>query len=195
MEALVLTDGHQYLLNGVPFNGPSVTEVLNKMNMMGYLPNDQYFLDRGTYVHEAIALYLRGQLDESSLSEGIRPFVDSAIEYITATGYKATHIELPLHDPIYQYCGTLDALPLRDWKNSSNQAWHSIQLAAYYHLAVVNNLKPEIPCSIHLSDKGKLPKVEPYKLEKIYADKKIFLAALACYQWRRTNKLIKEKAS
>lgn len=190
---LKLTEEHIYLLNGQPFPGPSTTEVIKAADFMGWLPEDQYYLDRGQFVHEAVALYLKGQLNESSLSEGVKPFVDSAIEYITATGYKAEHVELSLYDPIYMYCGTVDALPLRDWKNSNNQPWHSIQIAAYYNLAVVNGLKPELPCTVHLSGKGKMAKAEPYTSAQILADKKTFFAALLCYQWRKQNNLIKEK--
>lgn len=192
---LTLDAEHIYRLDGEVFPGPSVTEVIKAAGFMGYLPEDQYYLDRGTYVHEAIALYLKGQLDFGSLSEGIKPFVDSAIEYITITGYKAEHVELSLYDPVYMYCGTIDTLPLRDWKNSHHQPWHSIQISSYYNLALVNDLKPELPCTVHLSDKGKMAKAEPYTAARIYDDRKTFFSALHCYQWRKNNGLIKEKAS
>lgn len=190
---LTLSEGHIYLLNGKPFPGPSVTEVIKAAGFMGYLPEDQYYRDRGSYVHEAIALYLKGQLDFGSLSEGIKPFVDSAIEYITVTGYKAEHVELSLYDPVYMYCGTLDTLPLKDWKCGGKSYWHSLQISSYYNLAVINKLSPEIPVNVHLSDKGKLPKTEPYKMQDIRAAQKVFLSALCVYQARKNNRLIKEK--
>ncbi len=191
---LTLDDNHKYHLDGKIFPGPSVTEVIKASGFMGWLPEDKYYLDRGTYVHQAIALYLKGQLDEGSLSEGVRPFVESAIEYITVTGYKAEHVELSLHDPIYIYCGTLDALPLRDWKNGGREYWHSLQIGAYFNLARANGLSPEFPVSVHLSDKGKYPKVEPYRMQDLREAQKVFFSALCVYQTRKNHGLIKEKA-
>lgn len=190
---LTLTENHVYLLDDQPFSGPSVTEVIKACGFMGYLPDDQYYRDRGSYVHEAIAMYLKGTLDESSLSEGIKPFVDSAIQYIEDTGFKAEHIELSLHDPVYMYCGTVDTLPLRDWKTGGKEYWHSLQIAAYYNLAVTNKLFPELPLNVHLSDKGKRSKVEPYKVQDIRAAQKVFLSALCVYQARKNNGLLKKE--
>lgn len=171
-----------------------MTEVIKSAGLMGYLPEDQYFLDRGSYVHEAIAMYLKGTLDETALAEGIKPFVDSAIEYITVTGYKAREIELPLYDPIYKYCGTIDALPLRDWKTGGKSFWHSAQIVAYSELCKANNIDSGIPLNVHLSDKGKMPKVEPYTLIQLRDAKRTFFAALYLYQVRKNNGLLtKEK--
>jgi len=186
-------ENHLYYLNGELFSGPSVTTVISASGLMGYLPDDIYYLNRGKFVHEAIALYLKGRLEESSLSEGIKPFVDSAIEYITVTGYRAEHVELSLFDPVYLYCGTLDALPLRDWKSGGKSYWHSLQISAYYNLAVTNNLKPELPLNVHLNDKGKLPKVEPYRIQEIREAQKVFLSALCVYQARKNHGLLKKE--
>ena len=164
---------------------------------MGWLPDDKYYLDRGTFVHQAISMYLSGTLDESSLSEGVKPFVDSAIEYITVSGYKPKHVELSLHSPLFRYCGTLDAWPLLDWKTGGKEAWHVIQMSAYFFLAHENEITSfpmPMPLNVHLKNDGKLPKSEPYTLAQLLEAKKIFLSAIACYQWRKQHKLIKEKS-
>ena len=105
-----------------PVGTVSVTEVIKASGLMGYMPEDQYYLDRGSYTHEAIALYLKDNLNEGLLSEGLKPFVDSAITWIQLAGYKAEFIELSLYDPVMKLCGTVDAIPLVDWKNSSSMA-------------------------------------------------------------------------
>jgi len=189
---LTLNDKHEYILDGKPFNGPSVTTVLKATGFYGWMPEDVYYRDRGSFVHEAIAMYLRGTLDESSLSEGVRPFVDSAIEYIQATGYKAEHIELPLMDDIYGYCGCVDALPLRDWKNGGPQYSTTVQISTYYHLAKQNCLGPGLPISVHLSSKGKMAKSVPYSMRTVLDEYKVFLSALHVYKARQHHGLLKE---
>ena len=190
---ITLDENHVYSSGGVILDDPSVTEVISAAGLMGWSPADQYYLDRGRFVHEAIALYLKGRLDESSLSEGIRPFVDSAIEYIMTTGYKAEYIELSLHDSVYGYNGTLDALPLRDWKNSGKQSWHAVQISAYYNLAKYNCLNPMLPLTVHLNANGKTAKVETYKIRTINDSYQVFLSALHIFKWRKNKGLIKEK--
>lgn len=191
---LTLTEDHIYLLDGQPFNGPSTTEVIKQSGMMGWLPEDQYFLDRGSFVHEAIAMYLKGVLDESTLADGVKPFVESAILWIQASGYKAEHIELSLHDPILGYCGTPDSIPLIDWKNSGKCAWQGIQLSAYWNLCNVNDIKGgHQPMIIHLDGKGKMAKCHPYTMPELIAGFRVFSSALHVYQWRKHNGLLKEK--
>jgi hypothetical protein len=174
-------------------NYPSVTEIIKAEGFMGWLPEDQYYLDRGAFVHEAIALYFKGTLDMESLAEGIKPFVDSAIEYITFTGYKPEHAELSLCSPMYKYCGTLDAWPLLDWKTGGKSHWHVLQMAAYFNLGMENiqDAPSHIPVNVHLSDKGKMPKCEPYKLIELMDAKRTFLSALNCYQWKKSKGVIK----
>lgn len=191
---LTLTENHIYMLDGQTFNGPSVTQVLKACGFYGWTPDDAYYLDRGTFTHEAIALYLKGSLDESTLAEGIKPFVESAILYIEASGYKADHVELPLMDNIYGFCGCVDALPLRDWKNGGPCYSTTVQIATYFNLAMNNGLTPELPLSVHLSGKGKMATVEPYSMQTIREEYKTFLSALHVYQKRKHHGLLpKEK--
>jgi hypothetical protein len=178
-----------------PEGTPSVTEVIKASGLMGYMPEDQYFLDRGKFVHEAIAMYLNGTLDEQSLAEGIKPYVESAILYIETTNYKATHVELPLMDSVYGFCGTIDAIPLIDWKNSGKIPWQSTQLSAYWRLCKVNDIHGgHKPMSVHLDKNGKIPKVQPYTMQDLLEGEKLFLSALYVYKWRKQHNLIKEKS-
>lgn len=175
-----------------PAGTPSVTEIIKASGLMGWTPDDQYFLDRGSFVHEAIAMYLKDRLDESSLAEGIKPFVESAILWIQASGYKAEHVELPLYDPILKFCGKPDTVPLLDWKNSGKCAWQLVQISAYQYLLKVNDIKAShVPMSVHLSSTGKIAKVQPYTVRELMEGWKVFSSALCVYQWRKHNGLIK----
>src|SRR3989337_565956 len=86
MPELTLDEKLVYRLNGVVI--PSVTQIIKSSGMMGWMPEDEYYRQRGQYVHDAIKMYFKGTLDIDALSEGVRPYVDSAIDYITVTGYK-----------------------------------------------------------------------------------------------------------
>ena len=180
-----LTNSHQYQVDGQPCEG--VTEIIKESGLMPIYNSDIYYLDRGRYVHEAIALYFKGTLDFEALSEGIKGFVESAIEYITVTGYKPSLVETMLYSPTFHFCGTVDAVPLIDWKNSSKCDWHLLQLSAYYNLCIENNIATEKPRVVHLREDGKLPKVEPYTLVQIREGLNIFASALAVYRWRKEH--------
>ena len=189
---LTLDENHVYRLDGVAI--PSVTQIIKSAGMMGWMPEDEYYRQRGQYVHDAIKMYFKGTLDIDALSEGVRPYVDSAIEYILVTGYRPALVECLMYSPIYRYAGTPDAWPLLDWKTGGKQSWHAPQMAAYYNLALENGIETTgiYPINVHLRPDGKLPKVEPYKFTEIIDAKKAFFSALHVYQWRKNNNLLKE---
>jgi len=194
---LTLDDKHIYRNDGIEI--PSVTQILKAEGFLGWQSGDEYYLLRGQYVHEAIRQYFKGTLDIDALLEGVRPYVDSAIEYITVTRYKPEHVELSLFSFAYKYAGTPDVWPLRDWKTGGKKTWHILQIAAYYMLAQENNelfLTPSIlPMNVYLRPDGKMPKCEPYTISQLLEGKKVFLSALACYNWKKNNGLIKENKS
>jgi len=185
MPELVLTPDHRYFVGDTEYAG--VTDVIKGAGLMGYLPGDKWYMDRGEYVHKAVFLYLKGQLDFDSIDEQIKGYVDSAIEYITLTKYKPTHLELELYDPVLFYAGKPDAVPLKDWKTGGNCKWHVLQMAAYDHLLHINHIPSEPPMNVHLNGKGKLPKVEPYKPHELKDAFRIFTAALTVHHWRKNN--------
>jgi hypothetical protein len=66
---------HEYKVDGVVKK--SVTQLLKEAGIIDYEGVDEYYRLRGTYVHEACALYAQGWLDWSSLSSDILPFVEN----------------------------------------------------------------------------------------------------------------------
>ena len=178
-----LTNSHQYFVDGQPCEG--VTEIIKAAGLMPDYQVGDYYLKRGQYVHEAIALYFKGTLDFEALSEGIKGFVESAIEYITLTGYKPAIVEAMFYSPTFHYCGTVDAVPLLDWKNSNNQKWHSLQIAAYWNLLVENKICFERPAVVYLREDGKLPKTQPYSVSELSELFNVFASALKVLRWKK----------
>lgn len=188
-DVVLIEDTHTYMVDGT--ERPSVTKIIKSSGLMGYLPDDEYYLLRGQYIHEALELYLHNALDVDSLSYGIRGFVESGILYMDHTGYKPTHTELMLYDPVYQYCGKPDGVPLLDWKSGGKEHWHILQMAAYDNLLKVNKIPSAgMPLNVHLRADGKMPKVEPYKAAELKDALKVFLSGLLLFGWKKERGLL-----
>ena len=178
-----LTNSHQYFVDGQPCEG--VTEIIKAAGLMPDYQVGDYYLKRGQYVHEAIALYFKGTLDFEALAEGIKGFVESAIEYITVTGYKPSLVETMLYSPTFHYCGTVDAAPLLEWKSGGKAPWQSLQVAAYWNLVVENKICFERPVLVYLNENGKLPKVQPYSTSELSELFNVFASALKVLRWKK----------
>ncbi len=185
MPKITLDDNHKYFVDGQACEG--VTEIIKESGLMPNYNSDIYYLDRGRYVHEAIALYFKGTLDFDALSEGIKGFVESAIEYITVTGYKPDLVEAMLYSPTFHYCGTVDVVPLLDWKSGGKSPWQSLQVAAYWNLLVENKICFERPTVVYLREDGKLPKTQPYSVSELSESFNVFASALKVLRWKKEN--------
>lgn len=139
---------HTYRVDGVV--RPSVTEILRTANLSdngmsaGGWEIDADVLDnaaeRGTMVHLAVELDCQGVLDEDSVDDEIWPYVEAWREFVADTGFVRIANELPIYEPMGDYCGTLDLLgyigeelTIIDLKTGSVglKPWHKYQLAAY----------------------------------------------------------------
>lgn len=134
-------DTHTYRLDGRVL--PSVTQVLERTGLVDYsfLPpaTRDMALARGRAVHEAIALDLEGDLDESSL-EGQDGSIAGYIEAARSARRDLGIIGQPelfehrAHHPAYLYAGTCDLIHgdlLIDWKTNKAEWWVRLQTAAY----------------------------------------------------------------
>jgi len=106
--------GHRYTVDGRFV--PSVTQVLEAAGLIDLTGIPTHILrragERGTRVHQAAALLLRGELDWSSVAEAIGGYVqalDTFLRYSKFEPIKET-VEQPLYCPRYDYCGTPDVL-------------------------------------------------------------------------------------
>ncbi len=118
---------------------PSVTQILEDVGIIDYsqipVETRQMALERGSAVHEAIALDLQSDLDESSAEEsGILGYVHAAREARRALGVEILAVEEQVYHPVLDYAGTLDlrsADCVIDWKTTRAEYWVRFQLAAY----------------------------------------------------------------
>lgn len=101
---------HAYTLGGQRL--PSVTQVLAPLYDFSRVRDDVLEAKRalGQAVHLACQLDDEGDLDESSLDEAVRPYLDG---YRLFKSHKITRVvaaELRVHHPTLRYAGTLDLL-------------------------------------------------------------------------------------
>lgn len=105
---------HTYRVDGVVF--PSVTEVLRPAEtfagMFDGVPIGALELarDRGTYVHEGMALLVRGELDWSSINETWEPYIRSGERFLADSGLVVTGSEVPVYSERLRVAGTIDLI-------------------------------------------------------------------------------------
>jgi hypothetical protein len=99
---------HRYVLGGKEV--PSVTTVLQSLEMFDGIPF--HILDaareRGQFVHEAMALLVRGQLDWSSVDLSLLPYIEGGKRFLDESGIVVIASELPMGCAKLRYAGTLD---------------------------------------------------------------------------------------
>ncbi len=186
---LTLSEDHKYSKNGVLLDG--VTSIIA---MEGGSPGlewiDPWYLERGSMVHIATALYDLGTLDEETIDDRIRGYLDSWKRYRETQkfNYAPQHIEVMLADILYGYAGTLDRLPLLDIKCGVYKKADLAQLGAYYGLCAANKVEkdlymgPEARRVVYLDEGGEFPGVDQYSLKEVMAARDSFLCAL---NWNR----------
>lgn len=99
---------HAYRINGKLV--PSVTQVLKVLEDYSHIPQGVLELKRefGTHVHTACSLYVRRMLDESSVHESIRPYLEGFKRFMKDTGVIILANELMVAHPEFGYAGTMD---------------------------------------------------------------------------------------
>jgi len=183
---------HEYRINGKVV--PGVTEVLKDAGFIDYskIPESirEFALQRGSYVHLACAMLVRGELDWDTVDEQILPYVRAFEAFLSDTGFKAVLVEKPLCSELWGYCGTLDLFGERnekqwliDIKSGVVPDWCCLQLAAYEELLPdVYKERPVERYGLALRKDGR------YALSKRYDyvnDMAAFTAALVCYRYKQ----------
>ncbi len=136
-------DTHEYSVDGVVI--PSVTQVLEAVGVSDYSmitkADRDYYFTRGTYVHKAMELLLKDQLDWDTVDESIIGYVRAGEKFVHDTGFTADYIEESLHHEQYRYAGTLDVAGLLgnrkvilDWKTGAVQEHVKYQIGGYCEL-------------------------------------------------------------
>lgn len=118
---------------------PGVTETISRL--APHRDVDEWYLQRGSAVHAAVALSLQGELDPESVDPRIQGRIDSVMQFIRDTALTPVLLETKLVSTRHQFAGTLDFLGktpsgehiLADWKGSlSSQV--ELQMGAYFLL-------------------------------------------------------------
>lgn len=204
---------HVYAIDGAPV--VSVTQVLTEVGFVDFsrIPGDilSQAQARGTYVHAVLHYYLEGDFDLSDCDPRFRPYVDSALEYLSIAGLKplrddggnAVAVEYRFWDRARRFAGTLDyvaydpdgIVAIVDWKTGEpDDVAAPIQTAAYeFGLRTTILQHHQYPIrrrAIKLYRDGKRGRVEPYDVEHGHdyeQDLGVFFNALSCVHYKRNG--------
>lgn len=101
---------HTYTLNGRAV--PSVTQVLEPLEMFDGIPVHvlEAARERGQFVHEAMALLVRGALDWASLDVSLVPYIEGGKRFLDESGAVVIASEQRVACPRIRCAGTFDLL-------------------------------------------------------------------------------------
>ena len=175
---------HTYTLDGRRLI--SVTQALSILDDRWKV--DPFYLERGRLIHLATEYYDNDELDESTVDERIRPYLEAYKKFCKDTHFAVQWIEYKLSHPSYQYAGKIDkigqlngCLVIIDLKSGAKAKVDELQAIAYRELCLVNNIPVKKQFDLYLHDDG------TYKLEPVEIPKRlmpIFLACLKIAQYR-----------
>lgn len=96
---------------------PSVTGVIRDVYGDLVWPwRSEFALERGKRVHEAMHLWILGDLDAKRLSPYIAGFVAGGIRFLTETGFEIRVSEHRMYSSIYDVAGTTDLIGIMERK-------------------------------------------------------------------------------
>lgn len=141
MELPTLTADHKYVLqSGVAV--PSVTSILVAAGLCDLTFVNQYALDRGTAIHDAILYDHEGTLDEDALDPVVKPYLAQFRKFMAISGAKIISAEQIVYDKYRNYAGKFDLLVklngslwLIDMK-ANTKPKHVVAQLGLYHMAL-----------------------------------------------------------
>lgn len=169
---------HEYRLDGRRL--PSVTQVLHGVGII----DTSFFVagsaNHGIHIHRICEWSDKGELDEATLDPHWWPYHEAWKDFRSKFSLEESNIETPLYHAEYGFAGTPDRYRpdfILDIKSGAPAAWHALQTAAYKILTRCYAAKR---FTVYLSAAG------TWKLDehKDKDDEKVFLAALAVYNWK-----------
>jgi hypothetical protein len=98
---------HTYWVGKVKHD--SVTKIIQELGLSrDYSGISSFYAERGRAVHKAVELIDKGTLDESSVSDLVRPYVAAYRKFLEESGYRPHAWEVGLHHPVLRFAGTID---------------------------------------------------------------------------------------
>lgn len=186
---------HIYCVDGVQV--PNVTSILEDVGItdFSHVPGDvlEHAQKRGTAVHHAAHLFDLGKLNEDSLGEEIRPYLEAWKKFKRETGVMLLECETLVYSEKYRFAGTLDrvailygAVGILDIK-SGDDSGAAIQTAGYeiaYNEGKKVKDKTKKRWTVRLNRDGN------YKVVTLtdMRDKSVFLGALSVYNYKRIRR-------
>lgn len=193
-QALIDFDpaAHVYRVEGRPVI--NVTRVLKPLISYEAVPPD--ILERarvqGINIHLMVELHAKGDLDESTLPEWLRPYFAAWLKFLAETGFRVYLSEHRVYNKPYGYVGTLDLFGYaeharRHWLVDLKRSLYAgaaigVQLSAYEAA-----LQYDLPKELMAMDRFGLVlrKTGDYVLQPYPAlELSEFLACLSLYKWR-----------
>ena len=119
---------------------PNVTRMISALNLVDTSFFTEESRERGSHVHQAVHLYIKGELDESSVHPPWRGHVAAAIKLLQDARADLSRLqtEVRVYNARLGYCGTADVLgPIfdfetcLDWKSGAIGEATGIQTALY----------------------------------------------------------------
>jgi hypothetical protein len=131
---------HLYISNGRPV--PSVTSILVRTGIINTEHFSEYCRERGSALHKALEYLDQNNLDEDTVDDQIKGYIESYKAFKEDVGPQITHIERVVHSKDFDYAGTFDRGMminghhcLVDIKSGQFFKYFGLQLAAYQQAA------------------------------------------------------------
>ena len=184
-----LSDDHVYT-DETGKEYPGVTTIIG--DVYGRYPYPEGSAERGHHVHLATQLFDEGDLDEDSLDDVVRGYLEGWKVFREEMEFIPNEIEMIVNNETYGYCGKLDRLGkfrdkpnrhiLLDIKTGVKEWWHPIQSIAY---ATCLTGPAHERYAVYLTVDGKY-KLVPHTRR---ADLQDWLCTLRVYQIKKENNL------
>jgi len=186
--SLVLTEDHEYYLDGVKLDG--LTSTIREAGL-GWNA-DPWYMERGTAIHKATELWDRGNLDEETVDPQIQGYLASWIRFRWDQCYVPSEIEYQTYHPELMVGTTIDRLPLLDLKSGAPEPWHALQVAfqwgtlktLYYNGHPLSDTYRN-PMDVYLDPDGGPPKVRLYTQAEMRESFRVYCSMLHFIRWRR----------
>ncbi len=189
MPELLLDEDHNYTLDGRPLDG--LTSTIQEAGLMGNY-GSEWYMNRGTAVHLATEYFDKGTLDEDSVADEIKGYLESwkqlrrdqnftSIPIPIHTEYKTYHPELMVGMKIDRLPGPIDL------KSAVPVPWHILQVACHWATLKAHNMADMAlkPMDIYLDPDGGPPKVKLYTPSELRETFKVYCSMLHFIRWRR----------
>ena len=184
---------------------PNVTTIIKPLRNMGYIEPETLRRNRefGKAVHLMTELYDREELDEVTLDDVLKPYLEGYKLFLEREGFVIESIEEMVYSKKYRYAGKLDRIGLLQKGKGKLKKWVwavvdyktgaiatpdiGVQLAAYQNAALEQTTRVWAEPPRHRASVRILP--YDYRLDwwEDKADWQTFLACLQLKNWRIKN--------